>query len=55
MSRIQVWHLLMFFTGVIATESFETGPIFSDVGPVEALVLPVVIERHGVGQIVGSD
>jgi len=48
-------YLLVFFAGVIATESFETRSIFSNVGPVETLILPVIIERHSVSQIMSPD
>ena len=45
----------MFLAGVITTESFEAGSVFGDIGPIEALVFPVVIQRHGIGQIVSPD
>ena len=45
-------HLVVFLGGGVAAEALEAGAELGDVGPVEALVLPVVVEGHGVAQIV---
>ena len=46
---------MLVMTRVVSAKSLQTGSILGDIRPVETLFQPIVVESHGVGQIVGAN